>query len=295
MRDKVAHEAVMVNQVINSLIVDKKGTYVDGTFGLGGHASAILNNLDNDATLFGLDRDPECQNYADEIIQEDKRFLFINDRFSNLQTHFLKESLDGILVDLGISSKQLDDPERGFTFQANGPLDMRMNQVEEFSASDWLKDASKEEISNVLWELGEERKSRKIAELICKARVLKPIITTKHLSEIILLAKSRNSKRHPATNTFRAIRMKVNSELQELEGLLLAAGKLLKEGGRLVVISFHSMEDRIVKRFFQGKSTVGERYNFKKIGEKFFKPDLEEMRVNPRSRSAILRVGEKVA
>lgn len=295
MRDKIAHEAVMVNQVINSLIVDKKGIYLDSTFGLGGHSSAILNNLDNEATLFGLDRDPECQKFADEIKGLDKRFLFINDRFSNLQTHFLKESLDGVLVDLGISSKQLDDPERGFTFQSNGPLDMRINQSEEFSATEWIKRASKEEISNVLWELGEERKSRKIANLICKERDLKPINTTKQLSEIILLAKPRNSRRHPATNAFRAIRMEINSELQELQDLLIAAGNLLKEGGRLVVISFHSLEDRIVKRFLQGKSEEGKSYSFKRIGAKFLKPNEEEIQVNPRSRSAILRVGEKMA
>ncbi len=295
MRDKIAHEAVMVNQVINSLIVDKKGIYLDSTFGLGGHSSAILNNLDNEATLFGLDRDPECQKFADEIKELDKRFLFINDRFSNLQTHFLKESLDGVLVDLGISSKQLDDPERGFTFQSNGPLDMRMNQSEEFSATEWIKRASKEEISNVLWELGEERKSRKIANLICKERDLKPINTTKQLSEIILLAKPRNSRRHPATNAFRAIRMEINSELQELQDLLIAAGNLLKEGGRLVVISFHSLEDRIVKRFLQGKSEESKSYSFKRIGSKFLKPNEEEIQVNPRSRSAILRVGEKMA
>tara|TARA_Y100000590_G_C15662538_1_gene993244 strand:+ start:706 stop:1593 length:888 start_codon:yes stop_codon:yes gene_type:complete len=295
LRDKIAHEAVMVNQVINSLIVDKKGIYLDSTFGLGGHSSAILNNLDNEATLFGLDRDPECQKFADEIKELDKRFLFINDRFSNLQTHFLKESLDGVLVDLGISSKQLDDPERGFTFQSNGPLDMRMNQSEEFSATEWIKRASKEEISNVLWELGEERKSRKIANLICKERDLKPINTTKQLSEIILLAKPRNSRRHPATNAFRAIRMEINSELQELQDLLIAAGNLLKEGGRLVVISFHSLEDRIVKRFLQGKSEESKSYSFKRIGSKFLKPNEEEIQVNPRSRSAILRVGEKMA
>ena len=204
-------------------------------------------------------------------------------------------SLDGILVDLGISSNQLDNPERGFCFQLKGPLDMRMSQSDKVSAETWINKSTKEEIAKVLWEVGEERHSRKISDSICRERDLSPINTTQRLSEIILASKPRRSKKHPATNVFRAIRMEVNSELQELQSLLISAGKLLKEGGSLAVISFHSLEDRIVKRFVQGKSLDGQDFSFKKVGPKHFKPSKEEVIRNPRSRSAILRIVEKVA
>ena len=285
----------MVDQVITNLIADKKGNYVDCTFGLGGHAFAILKRLDLEAKLTGIDRDPESLLRVNEVLEKDKRFSFINDKFGNIQNHFDSMSLDGILVDLGISSNQLDNPERGFSFQLKGPLDMRMSQSDKVSAETWINKSTKEEIAKVLWEVGEERHSRKISESICKERDLKPIDTTQRLSEIILASKPRRSKKHPATNVFRAIRMEVNSELQELQSLLVSAGKLLKEGGRLAVISFHSLEDRIVKRFVQGKSLEGQNFSFKKVGPKHFKPSREEVIRNPRSRSAILRIVEKVA
>ena len=295
MRDYGVHESVMVDQVITNLISDKKGNYVDCTFGLGGHAFAILKRLDLEAKLTGIDRDPESLLRVNEVLEKDKRFSFINDKFGNIQNHFDSMSLDGILVDLGISSNQLDNPERGFSFQLKGPLDMRMSQSDKVSAETWINKSTKEEIAKVLWEVGEERHSRKISESICKERDLKPIDTTQRLSEIILASKPRRSKKHPATNVFRAIRMEVNSELQELQSLLVSAGKLLKEGGRLAVISFHSLEDRIVKRFVQGKSLDGQNFSFKKVGPKHFKPSREEIIRNPRSRSAILRIMEKVA
>ena len=295
MRDHGVHEAVMVEQVITNLIADKKGNYVDCTFGLGGHASAILKKLYSEAKLTGIDRDPESLLKANEILEKDKRFSFINDKFGNIQNHFDPKSFDGILVDLGISSNQLDTPERGFSFQLKGPLDMRMSQSDKVSAETWINESTKEEIAKVLWEIGEERHSRKISESICRERDLNPINTTQRLSEIIIASKPKRSKKHPATNIFRAIRMEVNSELQELQSLLISAGKLLKEGGRLAVISFHSLEDRIVKRFVQGKSLEGQNFSFTKVGPKHFKPNLEEVTSNPRSRSAILRVIEKVA
>ena len=285
----------MVDQVITNLIADKKGNYVDCTFGLGGHAFAILKKLDLEAKLTGIDRDPESLLRVNEVLEKDKRFSFINDKFGNIQNHFDPKSLDGILVDLGISSNQLDNPERGFSFQLNGPLDMRMSQSDKVSAETWINESTKEEIAKVLWEIGEERHSRKISESICRERDLNPINTTQRLSEIIIASKPKRSKKHPATNVFRAIRMEVNSELQELQSLLVSAGKLLKEGGRLAVISFHSLEDRIVKRFVQGKSLEGQNFSFKKLGPKHFKPSPEEVLRNPRSRSAILRVVEKVA
>ena len=210
MRDHGVHEAVMVEQVITNLIADKKGNYVDCTFGLGGHASAILKKLDLEAKLTGIDRDPESLLKANEILEKDKRFSFINDKFSNIQNHFDPKSLDGILVDLGISSKQLDTPERGFSFQLKGPLDMRMSQSDKVSAETWINKSTKEEIAKVLWEIGEERHSRKISESICRERDLNPINTTQRLSEIIIASKPKRSKKHPATNVFRAIRMEVN-------------------------------------------------------------------------------------
>jgi len=284
----------MVDQVITNLIADKKGNYVDCTFGQGGHASAILKKLDSEAKLIGMDRDEESLIKVNTNFVKDKRFSFINDKFGNIQSYFDLESLDGILVDLGISSNQLDNPERGFSFRFKGPLDMRMSQSDKVSAETWINRSTKEEIARVLRELGEERHSRKISESICRERDLNPINTTQRLSEIVVASKSGRSKKHPATNVFRAIRMEVNSELQELQSLLVSAGKLLKEGGRLAVISFHSLEDRIVKRFVQGKSFEGQNFSFKNVGPKHFKPSQEEKIRNPRSRSAILRVVETV-
>jgi len=294
LRDYGVHEAIMVDQVITNLIADKKGTYVDCTFGQGGHASAILKKLDSEAKLIGIDRDQESLIKVNKIFEKDKRFSFINDKFGNIQSYFDPKSLDGILVDLGISSNQLDNPERGFSFRFKGPLDMRMSQSDKVSAETWINRSTKEEIARVLREVGEERHSRKISESICRERDLSPINTTQRLSEIVIASKSGRSKKHPATNVFRAIRMEVNSELQELQSLLVSAGKLLKEGGRLAVISFHSLEDRIVKRFVQGKSFEGQNFSFKNVGPKHFKPSQEEKIRNPRSRSAILRVVETV-
>ena len=285
----------MVDQVISNLIADKKGNYVDCTFGLGGHTTALLKKLDSEAKLTGIDRDPESLTKANQVLEKDKRFSFINDKFGNIQNHFHPKSLDGILVDLGISSNQLDNPERGFSFQLKGPLDMRMSQSDEVSAENWINTSTEEEISKVLWEIGEESHSRKLSKSICRERDLSPINTTQRLSEVILASKPRRSRKHPATNVFRAIRMEVNSEIQELHSLLISAGELLKEGGRLAIISFHSLEDRIVKRFVQGKSLEGRNFSFKKVGSKHFKPSQEELVRNPRSRSAILRVAEKVA
>ncbi len=171
---------------------------------------------------------------------------------------------------------------------------MRMDQTSDISAETWVNQSTKEEIAKVFWEKGEERKSRKIAELICNERNITPIHTTLDLVKIIMSCKPRTSKRHPATNIFRAIRMEVNSEMDELKKVLDAAGKILKKGGRLAVISFHSIEDRVVKRFIQGKSIGANKFSFKRVGRKYIRPNKEEIQNNPRSRSAILRVAEKV-
>ena len=289
------HEAVMVEEVLAYLLGDRSGNYVDCTFGAGGHSTLLLKSLENDGSLVGLDKDPEVKQRIPRLLQDDKRFSFINDSFSNLPNHIEEGSLDGILIDLGISSTQLDEAGRGFSFQDSGPLDMRMNQEEGLSAEQWINSATQKEIETVLWKLGEERASRKIAKIICDKRIKRPIESTQDLVDIILSCLPRRGKKHPATNVFRAIRMQVNHELEELYAVLESAGVLLKTGGRIAVISFHSIEDRVVKRFLQGKDRISSTVSYSAIGGKHIKPSREEIRSNPRSRSAILRVAEKAA
>lgn len=289
------HEAVMVEEVLTHLLGNKIGTYVDCTFGAGGHSSSILKELKTEGLLFGMDKDVSVKDKVPEELKADKRFSLINDNFSNCNNHFLENSLDGILIDLGISSTQLDNSKRGFSFQENGPLDMRLNQEEGFSAEQWINTAKQKEIETVFWELGEERASRKIAKIICDGRVKNPIETTQDLANIVLSCIPRRGKKHPATNIFRAIRMHVNQEIGELQAILESACLLLKAEGRIAIISFHSIEDRVVKRFFQGKDRIFSETKFNSIGGKHIKPSREEIKLNPRSRSAILRVAEKAA
>jgi len=289
------HEAVMVEEVLTYLVVDKNGVYVDCTFGAGGHSQEILNSLQEEGRLVGIDRDISVKDRVQKSLINDERFSLISDRFSNLKDHFKEDSIDGILVDLGISSTQLDDSDRGFSFQTLGPLDMRMDQSTGISAEQWINTASKKEIEDVFWILGEERASRRVAKVICERRIKQPFTSTKELAEIVLTCIPRRGKKHPATNIFRAIRMQVNEEIEELYSLLESSSLLLKEGGRLAIISFHSIEDRVVKRFIQGKDRISSSVNFKTVGGKHVKPTKEEIKENPRSRSAILRVAEKVA
>ena len=289
-----SHEAVMVEEVLENLVFKNNGTYVDCTFGAGGHSLEILKKLDSLGSLVSFDKDIQATlNLSIEFIGE-TRFKLINDSFSNIKKYFKNDSIDGVLIDLGISSTQLDDAKRGFSFQSDGPLDMRIDATKGITARDWINGASKKEIEDVLWNLGEERASRKIARKIVYSREKKSIETTKDLTDLILNSVHTKSKKHPATNSFRAIRMFINNEIQELKEALEASGDLLRSGGRLAVISFHSMEDRIVKRFFQGKDRVNSRVEFKYLKDKFLKPGSQEILNNPRSRSAILRVAEKV-
>ena len=289
-----SHEAVMVEEVLENLVFKNNGTYVDCTFGAGGHSLEILKKLDSLGSLVSFDKDIQATlNLSEEFIGE-TRFKLINDSFSNIKKYFKNDSIDGVLIDLGISSTQLDDAKRGFSFQSDGPLDMRIDATKGITARDWINGASKKEIEDVLWNLGEERASRKIARKIVHSREKKSIETTKDLTDLILNSVHTKSKKHPATNSFRAIRMFINNEIQELKEALEASGDLLRSGGRLAVISFHSMEDRIVKRFFQGKDRVNSRVEFKYLKDKFLKPGSQEILNNPRSRSAILRVAEKI-
>jgi len=288
------HEAVMVDEVLENLVSKQNGKYIDCTFGAGGHSLKILKKLNQDGTLISLEKDKLATLTLSTEFTDDKRFNLINDSFSNLNKLFKDGEIDGILIDLGISSTQLDDPERGFSFQSNGPLDMRIDTSQGQTAAEWLNSATKKEIEDVLWTLGEERASRKIASKICDSREKKPIESTKELSDLIISCVYKRSKKHPATNSFRAIRMFINQEIYELQCALEAASYILCCGGRLAVISFHSMEDRIVKRFFQGKDRIGSNIKFKYFKEKYLKPTKNEMSTNPRSRSAILRVAEKI-
>ena len=289
-----SHEAVMVEEVLENLVFKNNGTYVDCTFGAGGHSLEILKKLDSLGSLVSFDKDIQATLDLSEEFSGETRFKLINDSFSNIKKYFKNDSIDGVLIDLGISSTQLDDAKRGFSFQSDGPLDMRIDATKGITARDWINGASKKEIEDVLWNLGEERASRKIARKIVQSREKKSIETTKDLTDLILNSVHTKSKKHPATNSFRAIRMFINNEIQELKEALEASGDLLRSGGRLAVISFHSMEDRIVKRFFQGKDRVNSRVEFKYLKDKFLKPGSQEILNNPRSRSAILRVAEKI-
>ena len=285
----------MVEEVLTYLVIDKNGVYIDCTFGAGGHSQEILKELQDEGRLIGIDRDVNVRDKVPLNLKSDKRFSLISDRFSNLKDHVKKDSIDGILVDLGISSTQLDDSDRGFSFQSKGPLDMRMDQTTGISAEEWINTSSKKEIEDVFWILGEERASRKVAKIICEKRIKQPITSTQELAEIVLSCIPRRGKKHPATNIFRAIRMQVNEEIKELYSVLEVASFILRDGGRLAIISFHSIEDRVVKRFIQGKDRISSSVNFKTVGGKHLKPSKEEIKENPRSRSAILRVAEKVA
>ena len=287
-----SHAPVMINESIDSLMLNKSGAYLDCTFGLGGHSKEILKRLNSDGTLNSIDQDQTVIEYAKKI--QDSRFKFQYSKFSEIGELFLNKKFDGILFDLGVSSLQLDDATRGFSFQKNGKLDMRMDQTNKVSALDWVNNAKEKEIADIFYYLGEERKSRLFAKRIIEKRKNELIESTEELAEIAFAGKKyRNSKKHPATNIFRAIRIFINNELEEIKKALLASIDLLQDKGRLVVISFHSMEDRIVKNFLKGKLEDIEFENSIKIIGKIIKPTQEEINLNPRSRSAVLRVGEK--
>lgn len=287
-----SHAPVMINESIDSLMLNKSGAYLDCTFGLGGHSKEILKRLNSDGTLNSIDQDQTVIEYAKKI--QDSRFKFQYSKFSEIGELFLNKKFDGILFDLGVSSLQLDDATRGFSFQKNGKLDMRMDQTNQVSALDWVNNAKEKEIADIFYYLGEERKSRLFAKRIIEKRKNELIESTEELAEIAFAGKKyRNSKKHPATNIFRAIRIFINNELEEIKKALLASIDLLQDKGRLVVISFHSMEDRIVKNFLKGKLEGIEFENSIKIIGKIIKPTQDEINLNPRSRSAVLRVGEK--
>ncbi|TAN67067.1 MAG: 16S rRNA (cytosine(1402)-N(4))-methyltransferase RsmH [Methylobacter sp.] len=307
------HLPVMFAEALQQLAIKKDGIYLDCTFGRGGHSQGILNLLDPAGRLLAFDRDLDAVNsgYAQSML-EDKRFKLKHNCFSEVENIVASEGLagkvDGILMDLGVSSPQLDNPERGFSFLRDGPLDMRMDGNAGVTAEQWLAGVDEKELVKVLFEYGEERFARRIAHAIIEKRVESPITTTRELANLIEdVVPIREKHKHPATRSFQAIRIEINSELDELRAVLQQSARILKPDGRLVVISFHSLEDRIVKRFIRSES--GAKYNpgklpikeidiakgaLKKIG-KALKAGPQEVAQNPRARSAVMRVAEKVS
>ncbi len=246
------HITVLLNEAVEALVENPDGVYVDGTFGRGGHSRLILEGLSVQGRLIGIDKDPRAIATANKLVAEDDRFSIHHGSFVELGQVNGEEQVDGILLDLGVSSPQLDDAERGFSFMKDGPLDMRMNDQQGESAAQWLASAEEQEISRVIWEYGEDRFSRRMARAIVREREEAPILTTKRLADIIAAAcPTREKGKHPATRAFQAIRIYINRELDDLIDCLDNALEKLKPGGRLVVISFHSLEDRIAKRFIR--------------------------------------------
>jgi len=295
---KPQHVPVLLDEVLNFLNVRPGGTYVDATLGLAGHSSEIARRLGPKGTLIGFDRDPEAMELAKARLEELRQELgeemptirLIPKAFSEAASEIEPASLDGLLADFGVSSLQLDEAHRGFSFRADGPLDMRMNTRTGETAEQVVNQEDENELANLIYEFGEERRSRRIARAIVRAR---PITTTAELARVVSAAapSMKGDKIHPATRTFQALRIRVNDELGEIRTLLQSAPSLLKPGGRLVLISFHSLEDRLVKDAFRdaGRNGVYEVLTKKPVvaGE-------EEESRNPRSRSAKMRAVEKI-
>lgn len=304
-----AHVSVLLGEAIAGLAIKASGIYVDATFGRGGHSQAILEQLGPNGRLLAIDLDPEAIHVGKSApFSSDQRFEIEHASFSQLEALITKRgwlgSVDGVLLDLGVSSPQLDSAERGFSFMREGPLDMRMNPHAGVSAAEWINSADAEDIANVLYEYGEEKCSRRIARAIVASREIEPITTTTQLASIIEKANpSRDRHKHPATRSFQAIRIFVNKELEAIKAVLPQALKVLAIDGRLCVISFHSLEDRIVKQFIQ-LETKGPEYpphfpapphhaTVKMIGKSIEASDAE-IKENTRSRSARLRIVEKI-
>ncbi len=304
------HQAVLLREAVEALVTTVSGFYVDGTFGRGGHSGAILDLLDAEGHLLGVDKDPAAAAVAQQLTLSEPRFEFFHGSFAQLP-HQLRgmgiDAVDGILLDLGVSSPQLDDSQRGFSFMHDGPLDMRMDTSSGQTAAQWLATAPETDIARVLRDYGEERFSRRIAAAIVSARADKTIDTTASLSKIVSEANPKWERhKHPATRSFQAIRIHVNRELEDLKDLLAAAIDLLKVGGRLVVISFHSLEDRLVKRYMRdmtrgenipiGVPLMESQLNRRmRLVGKAVKASVDELAGNVRARSAVMRVAEKIS
>jgi len=302
------HQTVLLREAVDALVTRPDGVYVDGTFGRGGHSRALLSRLDTDGRLLAVDKDPAAAAAADALARDEPRFTFFHGSFAQLPHQLRRlgiDAVDGILLDLGVSSPQLDDAGRGFSFLRDGPLDMRMDSSRGETAAEWLAVAGEDEIARVLKEYGEERFARRIAAAITAARRDAPIATTDALARVVSAAHPRWEKhKHPATRAFQAIRIRVNSELDDLRALLDGALDLLRVGGRLVVISFHSLEDRMVKRYMRdmargepipaGVPVRDAQLNRRmRLVGKAVRPGAAEVAHNPRARSAVMRAAEK--
>lgn len=310
MSQQQAHITVLLHEAVDGLNIKSDGIYVDGTFGRGGHSRHILSKLGPDGRLLAIDRDPQAIAEAGKI--DDPRFQILHGPFSRLaemvEEQGLTGRIDGVLLDLGVSSPQLDQAERGFSFQKDGPLDMRMDPTSGQSAAEWLARADVDDIAWVLKTFGEEKFAKKIARAIVHDRVTEPYTRTRALAEMIArVSPSREKNKHAATRSFQAIRIYINSELEEIEQALNGSLQVLATGGRLSVISFHSLEDRLVKHFIRKQEKgpevppglplteaqlSGGRL-LKSIG-KAQKPSAAEVEANPRSRSSVLRVAERL-
>ena len=304
----MSHIPVLYQAVIDLLNPIPGGRYVDGTLGAGGHSKGLLSASAPDGQVVGFDRDPTALELAQKNLADfGERMIYIQDSYINFQSHLNNLNwhfVDGILLDLGLSSMQLDTPERGFSFREDGPLDMRFDPRQPLTAADLVNESSREELANIIFTYGEEKLARKIADAIIANR---PLVRTKDLAELIKkVARNPKSKTHPATRTFQALRIVVNRELEALEAFLPTALESLNTGGRLAIIAFHSLEDRIVKQFFRKESkdcicppdfpvcVCDHQARLKELSRRPIRPEEEEISQNPRARSAKLRVAEKI-
>lgn len=309
------HKPVLLDEVIEALKLRADGFYIDATFGRGGHSREIIKRLGPQGRLLAFDKDPDAVKSADDDLVQDDRFEIIQGSFTMLMQHVkqhdLQAQIAGVLFDFGVSSPQLDDAERGFSFRFDAPLDMRMNPEEGQTVAQWLNKADETDIANVIYEYGEERASRRIAKFIVNDRVENPVETTTQLAELVRRAVPSKKPRHkgkdihPATKTFQALRIFINRELDEIKEVLPQAVDALCPGGRLAAISFHSLEDRIVKRFMRDESLPKEYppelpimpdnsdVKIKRVGKRI-RASEKELNENPRARSATLRVAERL-
>lgn len=310
MTEQLEHRPVLLDEVLEALNIRADGIYLDGTFGRGGHSAAILARLNENGRLMAMDKDPQAVAVAQQRFADDPRFSIVRGSYTMLgqevEQRGWKGKVDGILLDLGVSSPQLDDPGRGFSFRHDGPLDMRMDPDSGISAAEWLNSAKEAEIAQVLKEYGEERFAKRIARAIVHEREQAAITTTARLAKIVAEANPKWERdKHPATRSFQAIRIYINGELEELEQVLEQSVEVLAPGGRLAIISFHSLEDRRVKRFIRDEARGGDfppglpvtdaqlNRRLRAVG-KDIRAREAELKANPRSRSAVLRVAERL-
>lgn len=307
----LGHRTVLLDAAVEALAIQPEGIYVDGTFGRGGHSTLILKALGRSGRLIAFDKDLAAIDVARQLFADDSRFVIHHESFADLKTiaeqHDLLGKIDGVLLDLGVSSPQLDEADRGFSFMKDGPLDMRMDQARGMSAAEWLAEVEEADLVTVLKEYGEEKFAKRIARAIVEQREKAPLTTTSELAALVEKATPVKDRfKHPATRTFQAIRIFINRELVDLEEVLASVIDVLAPGGRLVVISFHSLEDRRVKQFMKRESQgpklpkklpiahVETQGRLRLVG-KAIKASEEEVAANPRARSAVMRIAEVAA